>query len=62
VVYGGDFWTIEGTHSSFSTGDFINLDEEIDPEEREFDLEAEPEMPPAHFAIRGRFGVMGNAS
>jgi hypothetical protein len=32
---------------AFSTGDFITLDEEVDPEEREF--EAEPEMPPAHF-------------
>jgi hypothetical protein len=35
---------------AFSTGDFINLDEEIDPVEREFEPEAEPEMPPAHFA------------
>jgi hypothetical protein len=35
---------------AFSTGDFINLDEEVDPEEREFKPEAEPEMPPAHFA------------
>jgi hypothetical protein len=35
---------------AFSTGDFINLDEEIDPEEREFEPEAKPEMPPAHFA------------
>jgi hypothetical protein len=34
---------------AFSAGDFINLDEEIDPEEREFEPEAEPEMPPAHF-------------
>jgi hypothetical protein len=35
---------------AFSTGDFINLDEEVDPEEREFEPEAEPEMPPAYFA------------
>jgi hypothetical protein len=35
---------------TFSTGDFINLDEEVDLEEREFEPEAEPEMPPAHFA------------
>jgi hypothetical protein len=35
---------------AFSTGDFINLDEEVDPEEREFEPKAEPEMPPAHFA------------
>jgi hypothetical protein len=35
---------------AFSTRDFINLDEEIDPEEREFEPEAEPEMPAAHFA------------
>jgi hypothetical protein len=33
---------------AFLTRDFINLDEEDDLEEREF--EAEPEMPPAHFA------------
>jgi hypothetical protein len=32
------------------TGDFITLDEEVDPEEREFEPEAEPEMPPAYFA------------
>jgi hypothetical protein len=38
------------TTLAFSTGDFINLDEEDDPEEREFEPEAEPEMPPAHFA------------
>jgi hypothetical protein len=30
--------------------DFINLDEEVDPKEREFEPETEPEMPPAHFA------------
>jgi hypothetical protein len=36
--------------AAFSTGDFINLDEEVDPEEREFEPEAKPEMPPAHFA------------
>jgi hypothetical protein len=53
--------------SAFSAGDFINLDEEDDPEEREFEPEAEPEMPPAHFAHSstragyGRFGVVGNA-
>jgi hypothetical protein len=35
---------------AFSTGNFINLDEEVDPEEREFKPEAEPEMPPSHFA------------
>jgi hypothetical protein len=35
---------------AFFAGDFINLDEENDPEEREFEPEAEPEMPPAHFA------------
>jgi hypothetical protein len=35
---------------AFSTGDFITLEEEVDPEEREFDPEAKPEMPPAHFA------------
>jgi hypothetical protein len=35
---------------AFSAGDFINLDEEEDPEEREFEPESEPEMPPAHFA------------
>jgi hypothetical protein len=35
---------------AFLTGDFINLDEEVDPEEREFEPEAEPEMPLAHFA------------
>jgi hypothetical protein len=35
---------------AFSTRDFITLDEEVDPEEREFEPEAEPEMPPAHFA------------
>jgi hypothetical protein len=35
---------------AFSAGDFVNLDEEEDPEEREFKPEAEPEMPPAHFA------------
>jgi hypothetical protein len=35
---------------AFSTGDFITLDEEVDPDEREFEPEAEPEMPPAHFA------------
>jgi hypothetical protein len=34
---------------AFSTGDFITLEKEVDPEEREFDPEAEPEMPPAHF-------------
>jgi hypothetical protein len=34
----------------FLTGDFINLDEEVDPEDREFEPKAEPEMPPAHFA------------
>jgi hypothetical protein len=32
------------------TGDFINLDEEDDPEEREFEPKAELEMPLAHFA------------
>jgi hypothetical protein len=53
---------------AFSAGDFINLDEEDDPEEREFEPEAEPEMPPAHFAhgstgagYEAGFGVMGNA-
>jgi hypothetical protein len=35
---------------SFSTRDFITLDEEVDPEEREFEPEVEPEMPPAHLA------------
>jgi hypothetical protein len=35
---------------AFSTGDFITLEEEVDLEEREFEPEAEPEMPPAHFA------------
>jgi hypothetical protein len=35
---------------AFLTVDFINLDEEVDPEEREFEPEAEPEMPPTHFA------------
>jgi hypothetical protein len=35
---------------AFSTGDFINLDEEVDSEERDFEPDAEPEMPPAHFA------------
>jgi hypothetical protein len=35
---------------AFSTRDFITLDEEVDPEEREFEPEAKPEMPPAHFA------------
>jgi hypothetical protein len=35
---------------AFSTGDFINLDEEDDPGEREFKPEVEPEMPLAHFA------------
>jgi hypothetical protein len=35
---------------AFSTRDFITLEEEVDPEEREFEPEAEPEMPPAHFA------------
>jgi hypothetical protein len=35
---------------AFSTRDFITLDEEVDPEEREFELEAELEMPLAHFA------------
>jgi hypothetical protein len=35
---------------AFSAGDFITLDEEVDPREREFEPEAEPEMPPAHFA------------
>jgi hypothetical protein len=35
---------------AFSIGDFITLDEEDDPEEREFEPEVEPEMPPAHFA------------
>jgi hypothetical protein len=35
---------------AFSAGDFITLDEEVNPEEREFEPEAEPEMPPAHFA------------
>jgi hypothetical protein len=34
---------------AFSTGDFINLDDEVEPEEQEFEPEAEPEMPPAHF-------------
>jgi hypothetical protein len=29
---------------AFSAGDFITLDEEVDPEEREFEPEAEPEM------------------
>jgi hypothetical protein len=29
------------------TGDFITLDEEVDPEEREFEPKAKPEMPPA---------------
>jgi hypothetical protein len=35
---------------AFSAGVFITLDEEVDPEEREFEPEAEPEMPLAHFA------------
>jgi hypothetical protein len=35
---------------AFCAGDFINLDEEDDPEEQEFEPEAEPEMPSAHFA------------
>jgi hypothetical protein len=35
---------------AFSTRDFITLDEEVNPEEREFEPEAEPEIPPAHFA------------
>jgi hypothetical protein len=35
---------------AFSTRDFITLEEEVDPEEREFKPEAEPEMPPPHFA------------
>jgi hypothetical protein len=35
---------------AFSTRDFITLGEEVDPEEREFEPEAKPEMPPAHFA------------
>jgi hypothetical protein len=35
---------------AFSAGDFISLDEEVDPEEWEFEPKAEPEMPPAHFA------------
>jgi hypothetical protein len=35
---------------AFSTRDFITLEEEVDPEELEFEPEAEPEMPPAHFA------------
>jgi hypothetical protein len=35
---------------AFSNGDFINLDAEVDPEEREFEPKAEPVMPPAHFA------------
>jgi hypothetical protein len=39
-----------GPTPAFSAGDFITLDEEDDPEEREFKPEAEPEMPPAHFA------------
>jgi hypothetical protein len=36
---------------AFSTGDFIAVEEEeVDPEEREFETEAELEMPPPHFA------------
>jgi hypothetical protein len=35
---------------AFSTRDCITLDEEVDPEEREFEPEAEPEMPLAHLA------------
>jgi hypothetical protein len=35
---------------TFSTGDFITLEEEVDPEEREVEPEAKPKMPPAHFA------------
>jgi hypothetical protein len=35
---------------AFSAGYFITLDEEVYPEEREFEPDAEPEMPPAHFA------------
>jgi hypothetical protein len=35
---------------AFSAGDFVNIDEETDPEEREFEPGPEPEMPPAHFA------------
>jgi hypothetical protein len=35
---------------AFSARDFVNIDEESDPEEREFEPEPEPEMPPAHFA------------
>jgi hypothetical protein len=42
---------------SFSTRDFINLDEEDDPEEREFEPEAEPEMPPAHGSTRAGYEV-----
>jgi hypothetical protein len=34
---------------AFWTGDFITLEEEVDPEEREFEPEAEPEMPLPHF-------------
>jgi hypothetical protein len=35
---------------AFLSGDFITLDKEVDPKEREFEPKAEPEMPPAHFA------------
>jgi hypothetical protein len=35
---------------AFATRDFITLDEEVSPEEWEFEPEAKPEMPPPHFA------------
>jgi hypothetical protein len=35
---------------AFLTGDFITLEEEVDPKEREFEPKARPEMPPPHFA------------
>jgi hypothetical protein len=41
---------------AFFAGDFITLDEEVDPEEQEFEPEAEPEMPPAHF-VHGSTGA-----
>jgi hypothetical protein len=46
---GGTFGPPRAPIPAFSTGDFITLDEEVDPEEREFEPKAEPEMPPAQF-------------
>jgi hypothetical protein len=50
MVYGETSRPPRAPTPAFSTGDFITLDEEVDPEEREFEPEAEPEMPPTHFA------------